>query len=176
MDSASAIAKNRPIACPTRKRRNAFTFAAPGFALLGERVPKSRKMTIKKAKLYTQNAHPGLAIAELTSPPSRRFSLKFTDFHRFHHFCASFWTLPGGKSRRKAFILWILYASEQFSDENPWNFDARCKALPERDQKRSGRENRVILQSVTWPCSKRDFSVIFVGYSSRIFDDFQGFS
>ena len=42
--------------------------------------------------------------------------------------------------------------------------------------KRSGRENRGFSQSVTWTCSKRDFSSIFVGYSSRIFDDFHGFS
>ena len=64
----------------------------------------------------------------------------------------------------------------KFSVKNTRNFGAWCKALPERDQKRSGRENRVILQSVTWTCSKPDFSSIFVGYSSRIFDDFGGFS
>ena len=47
--------------------------------------------------------------------------------------------------------------------------------LPERDQKRSGRENRIILESATETCSKHDFSMICVGYSSRIFCDFDGF-
>ena len=64
----------------------------------------------------------------------------------------------------------------KFSVKNPRNFCPWCKALPERDQKRSRRENRVILQSVTWTCSKRDFSSLFVEYASRIFDDFGGFS
>ena len=61
-----------------------------------------------------------------------------------------------------------LHGSDQFSDKNPWNFDAWCKVLPERGQKRSGHENHDFLQSVTWTCSKREFSCIFVGYSSRI--------
>ena len=47
--------------------------------------------------------------------------------------------------------------------------------LPVRDQKRSERENHVILESTTETCSKHDFSMIFVGYSSRIFSDFDGF-
>ena len=34
----------------------------------------------------------------------------------------------------------------------------------------------LFLQSVTWTCSKLHFSSIIVGYSSRIFDDFHGFS
>ena len=66
--------------------------------------------------------------------------------------------------------------SEQFSGQNPQNFGAWGKVLPERDQKRSGRENHIILESATETCSKHDFSMIFVGYSSRIFYDFQGFS
>ena len=30
----------------------------------------------------------------------------------------------------------IFYGSEQFSGQNPWNFDAWCKVLPGRDQER----------------------------------------
>ena len=100
----------------------------------------------------------------------------FKDFHKFQYFCASFWTLPGGESLQMAFISWISYGSEQFSDENPWNFGAYYKALPWRDQNRSGRENHAFLKSVTWTCSKLHFPSIFVGYSSRIFCDFHGFS
>ena len=74
-----------------------------------------------------------------------------------------------------AFIFVEFYGSEQFSDQNPQNFGARGKVLPVRDQKRSGRENHVILESTTETCSKHDFSMIFVGYSSRIFSDFDGF-
>ena len=66
--------------------------------------------------------------------------------------------------------------SEQFLNKNPTNFSVRGKVLPERGQKRSGPENHMILQSVTWTCSKHDFSLIFVGYSSMIFDDFRRFS
>ena len=69
-----------------------------------------------------------------------------------------------------------LDGSEQFSDENPQNFGAWGKVSPERDQKRSGRENNIILESATETCSKHDFSLIFVGYSSRIFYDFHEFS
>ena len=42
-----------------------------------------------------------------------------------------------------------LHGSDQFSDKNPRNFDAWCKVLPERGQKRSGHENHDFLQSVT---------------------------
>ena len=52
---------------------------------------------------------------------------------------------------------------------------AQCKVLAVRDQKRSGRENHIILESTTETCSKHDFSMIFVGYSSMIFCDFDGF-
>ena len=52
---------------------------------------------------------------------------------------------------------------------------AQCKVLPVRDQKRSGRENHLTLESTTETCSKHDFSMIFVGYSSTIFCDFDGF-
>ena len=75
----------------------------------------------------------------------------------------------------KAFIFVDLDGSEQFSDQNPQNFGTWGKVLPERDQKRSGRENHIILESATETCSKHDFSLIFVGYSSRIFCDFDGF-
>ena len=68
-----------------------------------------------------------------------------------------------------------LGGSEQFSDQNPQNFGAWGKVLPERDPKRSGRENHMILESATETCSKHDFSMIFVGYSSMIFCDFDGF-
>ena len=68
------------------------------------------------------------------------------------------------------------YGPEQFSDENPQNFGAWGEVLPERGQKRSGHENHVFLQSATLTCSKHDFSSNFVGYWSRIFDDFHGFS
>ena len=47
--------------------------------------------------------------------------------------------------------------------------------LAVRDQKRSERKNHVILESTTETCSKHDFSMIFVGYSSMIFSDFDGF-
>ena len=47
--------------------------------------------------------------------------------------------------------------------------------LPGRGQKRSGHENHGILQSVSWPCSKRDFSRTFEGSPSRIFGDFRRF-
>ena len=67
------------------------------------------------------------------------------------------------------------YGSEQFSDQNPQNFSAWGKVLQVRDQKRSGRENHLILESTTETCSKHDFSMIFVGYSSMIFSDFDGF-
>ena len=65
--------------------------------------------------------------------------------------------------------------SEQFSYENPQNFGAWGEVLPERGQKRSGHENHGILQSVTWPCSKPDFSRTFEGSPSRIFGDFRRF-
>ena len=78
--------------------------------------------------------------------------------------------------RSNAFIFVDFDGSEQFSGQNPQNFGDCGKVLPERDQKRSRRENHIILQSVTWTCSKHDFSLIFVGYSSRIFDDFRRFS
>ena len=68
-----------------------------------------------------------------------------------------------------------LDGSDKFSDQNPKKFGAWSKVLPERDQKRSGRENHMILESNTETCSKHDFSMIFVGYSSRIFCDFDGF-
>ena len=42
-----------------------------------------------------------------------------------------------------------LHGSEQFSIQNPRNFDAWNKVLPERGQKRSGHENHGMLQSVT---------------------------
>ena len=74
-----------------------------------------------------------------------------------------------------AFIFVEFYGSEQFSDQNPQNFGVWGKVLPVRDQKRSERENHVILESTTETCSKHDFSMIFVGYSSRIFSDFDGF-
>ena len=74
-----------------------------------------------------------------------------------------------------AFIFVDLDGSEQFSGENPQKFGAWSKVLPERDQKRSGRENHMILESNTETCSKHDFSMIFVGYSSMIFCDFDGF-
>ena len=115
-------------------------------------------------------------ISRMILIPSVALIEDFRRFRRFHYFCASFWTLPGSKSHTNTFILWIWYGSEQFSNENPWNFGACCKALPERGQKRSGRENHGFSESVTWTCSKRDFSSIFVGYSSMIFDDFHGFS
>ena len=54
-------------------------------------------------------------------------------------------------------------------------FCAWSKALPERDQKRSRRGNHMILESNTETCSKHDFSMIFVGYSSRILCEFDGF-
>ena len=73
------------------------------------------------------------------------------------------------------FIVVDLYGSENISDQNPQNFGTWGKVLPERDQKRSGRENHIILESATETCSKHDFSLIFVGYSSRIFCDFDGF-
>ena len=75
-----------------------------------------------------------------------------------------------------AFIFVDFDGFEQFSGQNPLNFGDWGKVLLERDQRRSGRENHVILQSVTWTCSKHDFSLIFVGYSSMIFDDFRRFS
>ena len=68
-----------------------------------------------------------------------------------------------------------LHGSYQFSDKNPRNLDAWCKVLPERGQKRSGHENHGILQSVTWTCSKHDFSCIFEGSPSMIFGDFRRF-
>ena len=74
-----------------------------------------------------------------------------------------------------AFIFVEFYGSEQFSDQNPQNFGVWGKVLPVRDQKRSERENHLILESTTETCSKHDFSMIFVGYSSRIFSDFDGF-
>ena len=43
----------------------------------------------------------------------------------------------------------IFYGSEQFSGQNPRNFNAFCKVLPERGQKRSGHENPCFLKSVT---------------------------
>ena len=52
----------------------------------------------------------------------------------------------------------------KFSVKNPRNFGARCKALPDGDQKRSGRGNHVFLQRDTLTCSNHDFSSIFVGY------------
>ena len=69
----------------------------------------------------------------------------------------------------------ILHGSDQFSVQNPRNFGDWCKVLPERGQKRSGHENHGILQSVTWPCSKPDFSRTFEGSPSRIFGDFRRF-
>ena len=47
---------------------------------------------------------------------------------------------------------------------------------PTRSPWRPPRARRESILSVTWTCPKRDFSSIFVGYSSRIFDDFHGFS
>ena len=38
---------------------------------------------------------------------------------------------------------------QNLSGQNPLNFGDWGKVLPERDQRRSGRENHVILQSVT---------------------------
>ena len=69
----------------------------------------------------------------------------------------------------------IFYGSEQFSAQNPWIFDAWCKVLPGRDQKRSEHENPYFLQSVTGTWSKREFLCIFKGYWSRIFADFGWF-
>ena len=74
-----------------------------------------------------------------------------------------------------AFIFVVFYGSEQCSDENPQNFSAWGKVLSVRDQKRSGRENHLIFESTTETCSKQYFSMIFVGYSSKIFCDFDGF-
>ena len=65
-----------------------------------------------------------------------------------------------------------LDGSEQFSGENSQKLYPWSKVLPERDQKRSGRENHMVLESNTETCSKHDFSMIFVGYSSRISCDF----
>ena len=98
------------------------------------------------------------------------------DFRRFRNFCTRFWPLPGGESVPHAFIFVDLDGSEQFSDENPQNFGAWGKVLPVRDQKRSERENHIILESTTETCSKHDFSIIFVGYASRIFCDLDGFT
>ena len=67
------------------------------------------------------------------------------------------------------------HASDQFSAQNSRNFDAWCKVLPCRGQKRSGHENPHFSQSVTLTCSKREFSCIFKGYGSRIFEDFRQF-
>ena len=50
-----------------------------------------------------------------------------------------------------------LHGSDQFSNKNPWNFDAWCKVLPWRGQKRSEHENPYFLQSVTGTWSKREF-------------------
>ena len=78
-----------------------------------------------------------------------RFSTVFE--HRFERFQVA-------QCFQKRSLSCIFHASDEFSAQNPWNFDAWCKALPERDQKRSGCENHAFLQSVTWTCSKRDFS------------------
>ena len=97
------------------------------------------------------------------------------DLHRFRNFCTRLWPLPRGELVPHASIFVEFYGSEQFSDQNPQNFGVWGKVVPVRDQKRSGRENHSILESTTETCSKHDFSMIFVGYSSRIFSDFDGF-
>ena len=107
----------------------------------------------------------------------RGFSTIFKDSYIFQRFCTRFWSLEESELLPKTFIFrGFRYGPEQFSDENPQNFGAWGEVLPERGQKRSGHENHAFLQSVTLTCSKHDFSSNFVGYWSRIFDDFQGFS
>ena len=103
----------------------------------------------------------------------RRFWRIFVFFNVFVHSFERFREANGFETR--SFSGFCIDPSK-FSVKNVRNFGAWCKALPERDQKRSGRENHDFLQSVTWTCSKLHFSSIFVGYSSRIFGDFHGFS
>ena len=68
-------------------------------------------------------------------------------------------------------VLWI----RAIFGSNPQNFGVWGKVSPVRDQKRSERPNHLILESTIETCSKHDFSMIFVGYSSTIFCDFDGF-
>ena len=103
----------------------------------------------------------------------RRFSQIFTNFDDFAHGSDCYQEANCYQMRS---FSWIFDGFEQFSNQNSSNFGDWGKVLPERDQKRCGRENHMILQSVTWTCSKHDFSLIFVGYSSRIFDEFRRFA
>ena len=77
-----------------------------------------------------------------------RFSTVFV--HRFEHF-------KEAKAFRIRSFWWILRGSEQFSGENPRNFNAFCKVFPERGQKRSGHEIRVFWKAL----AKRGQNVIF---------------
>ena len=57
-------------------RQNAFAFAIPGFALLGESVPESRKMIEKHSEILSQKCTPRFRNRRIDSSPTE--SAKWT--------------------------------------------------------------------------------------------------
>ena len=105
------------------------------------------------------------------------------DFRRFSRIFANFIIFAHGSDRfqhancfQMRSFSWILVDPSNFQMKihNISALGAQCY----RNVARSAPDVKItlFLQTVTWAWSKRNSSSIFVGYSSRIFDDFHGFS
>ena len=93
-----------------------------------------------------------------------RFSIGFV--HRFERFQVA-------NRIQKISVPCIFHGSEQFPVQNPWPFDACCKVLPGRGQKRSAHENPHFFAKCYLDVLK---TRIFVDFCKVLIEDFQWFS